>query len=340
MITVIAPPLDVKAVKTDETCLRNDGTITMIPSSGVTYVWSDGARGAFRTGLRAGTYTVTATVGLCQKVVTVIIIDGCVCQNPVVASIAKTDATCGNSNGSVTVTVDNAANYTFNWSANATGTGLTRSNLAAGFYSVTITRNNDASCSTVLSVQVANNTANCCTQPVATITKVDETCGGANGSATVAVDNAANYTFTWSANAPSGTGATRTGLAAGTYSITVSRVGVANCTIVVTMTINNNTANCCTTPVATITKTDATCGGANGSASVNVDNVANYTFTWSANAPSGTGASRSGLSAGTYSITVSRVSPANCSTVVTTTIANNTGNCCTPPIATALVQEL
>ena len=139
LITVIAPPLDVKAVKTDETCLRNDGTITMIPSTGITYLWSDGARGAFRTGLRAGTYTVTATVGLCQKVVTVIILDGCVCQNPVVASIAKTDATCGNSNGSVTLTVDNAANYTFNWSANATGTGLTRSNLASGFYSVTIT---------------------------------------------------------------------------------------------------------------------------------------------------------------------------------------------------------
>jgi gliding motility-associated-like protein len=335
-ILVKAPPLDIKAVKTDETCLRNDGTITMIPSTGITYIWSDGARGAFRTGLKAGSYTVTATAGLCEKVLTVIILDGCTCQTPVIATIAKTDATCGNSNGSVTVTPDNAANYTFTWSANATGTGLSRSNLAAGFYTVTVTRTATPTCSTVLSVNVANNTANCCTQPIATITKVDAMCGDANGTATVSVDNAANYTFRWSFNGANlaGSSAQLTSLAVGTYSVTVARINNPTCSTVVTTTIANNTANCCVTPIATVTKVDATCGESNGSATIAVDIAANYTFTWSSNATAGTGASRSNLAAGTYTVTVSRINNATCSTVANVTILNNTANCCTTPIAT------
>ena len=333
-IFVKAPPLDIKAVKTDETCAKNDGTITMIPSSGITYIWSDGARGAFRTGLKAGSYTVTASAGLCTETVTVIILDGCICPIPVIANISKTDATCGNSNGSVTVTVDNPALYTFIWSSNATGTGLTRSNLAVGFYSVTVTKVSDASCSRVVSIGVANNTANCCTQPIATVVKADATCGGSNGSAKIVVDNAANYTFTWSSNAPTGTGDTRSNLAAGTYSVTVARINDAACSTVVTTTIINNTANCCTQPVATITKVDATCGDANGTATIAVDNAANYTFTWSSNSPLGSGITRSNLATGTYSVTVSRIADATCLTVVTTTIANNTANCCVTPIAT------
>ena len=340
-ILVRVPPLEVKAVHTDETCARNDGTITMIPSSGVTYIWSDGARGAFRTGLRAGSYTVTATAGLCEKILTVVILDGCVCPNPVVATIAKTDATCGNSNGSATVAVDNAANYNFTWSPNASaGTGASRSNLAAGTYSVTVTRSATPTCTAVVSVTVANDTANCCTTPVATITKTDATCGNSNGSATVAVDNAANYNFTWSANTPAGTGASRSNLAAGTYSITVSRIADATCLTVVTTTIANNTANCCTTPVATLTKADATCGNANGSATIAVDSAANYTFTWSANASAGTGATRTGLAAGTYSITVSRVANPTCLTVVTATIANNTEGCCNIIAQSSIIKVL
>ena len=264
-ILVRVPPLDIKAVKTDETCARNDGTITMIPSTGVIYTWSDGGRGAFRTGLQAGSYTVTATAGLCEKTLTVVILDGCAaCPNPVVATIAKTDATCGESNGSVTVSVDNTANYTFTWSSNAPlGLGASRSNVASGTYSVTVTRIATPSCINVVSIRVDNNTANCCTTPVATITKSDETCGSANGSATIAVDNAANYTFTWSANASAGTGATRSNLAAGTYSITVSRVANPTCLTVVTTTIANNTANCCTDFIAqrSIIKTLQDCAG-------------------------------------------------------------------------------
>ena len=154
------------------------------------------------------------------------------------------------------------------------------------------------------------------------------------------VDNVANYTFTWSANAPSGAGASRSGLTAGTYSITVSRVGIANCTTVVTTTILNNTGNCCTPPIATITKADATCSQSNGTATVAVDTLANYTFTWSANATAGTGASRINLAAGVYSVTVARVNNPTCVSIVTTTIANNTEGCCNIIPQTSIVKVL
>jgi large repetitive protein len=326
-VITVKDSIAVKFVTTDVTCAGNDGTITMIPSAGLTYTWSDGATGANRNNLRAGTYTVTATSsGACQKVLTITVGTNCSCVTPI-ATVQKTDATCGNTNGTATIAVDNVANYTFTWSSGGASTN-SRTGLAVGSYTVTVSRNGIANCTTVASVTIANNTAGCCTPPVATIQKVDATCGASNGTATVVVDNVANYTYAWS---DGNTTSSRTALAAGSYTVTVSRVGVANCTAVVSVTIGNNTAGCCTPPVATIQKADATCGASNGTATVVVDNVANYTYAWS---DGNTTSSRTALAAGSYTVTVSRVGVANCTTVVSVTIGNNTAGCCTPPVAT------
>jgi hypothetical protein len=84
----------------------------------------------------------------------------------------------------------------------------------------------------------------------------------------------------------------------------------------------------CVTPVATVTKVDATNGGSNGSISIGVDNPALYTFKWSLNgvAFAKTGYNLTGLAAGAYTVTVARVNNVNCSTVVKVTILNNGGN--------------
>ncbi|MBL7816022.1 MAG: gliding motility-associated C-terminal domain-containing protein [Saprospiraceae bacterium] len=276
-IITVKDSIDVKFVWTDVTCTGNDGTITMIPTQGLTYAWSDGGTGAYRTRLSAGTYTVTATRGTCQKVLTVTVGTNCNCVTPV-ASVQKVDATCGNANGTATIAVDNAANYTFTWSSGGNSTN-NRTGLAAGNYSVTVSRNGVPNCSTVVTFTIGNNTQNCCTPPTASIQKTDATCGSANGTATVVVDNTANYTYAWN---DGNTSSSRTGLAAGNYTVTVSRIGIANCSTVVSVTIGNNTANCCSDFIAqtSVVKVITDCNGT-GDVCVEIPtiDIVSYTIT-------------------------------------------------------------
>ena len=190
--------LAVKEVHTNATCTNNDGTITMIPTQGLSYAWSDGASGPYRSRLKAGAYTVTASRGnTCQKVITVVVGDDCNCTPPV-AMVQKIDATCSNTNGTATISVDNATNYTFSWS-NGGSTTNTRTGLAAGNYTVTVTRSGSLRCLTVVPFTINNNTANCCTSFItqSSLVKVITDC---NSKADVCVEipsnSIASYTIT------------------------------------------------------------------------------------------------------------------------------------------------
>ena len=85
----------------------------------------------------------------------------------------------------------------------------------------------------------------------------------------------------------------------------------------------------CTPPNAKATIRNATCGAANGIATILVDNALNYTYAWSANNGTGSGNARSNLASGTYTVTVSRINDPSCQAVVTATVGNNTVLCCT-----------
>src|SRR5690606_16692934 len=121
--------------------------------------------------------------------------------------------------------------------------------------------------------------------------------GGGNGTATVTpAGGTPGYTYSW---APSGgTAATATGLAAGTYTVTV--MDVNNCTATHSFTI--------TGPSSALTasagsQSDVSCnGGSDGSATVSVTGgTPAYTYSW---LPSGgTAATASGLTAGVYTVT-------------------------------------
>ena len=120
--------------------------------------------------------------------------------------------------------------------------------------------------------------------------------GGSNGSATVSpTGGTPGYTYSW---APSGgTAATASGLAAGTYTVTVTDAN--GCIATRSFTI---------TEPALLTTTgsqvDVTCfGGSDGSATVVASGgTTPYTYSW---APSGgTGATASGLTTNTYTVTV------------------------------------
>jgi hypothetical protein len=178
------------------------------------------------------------------------------------------------------------APYSISWSNGANGT--TASNLAAGNYTVSITDANG--CTGTNTVSVANNgiiltsTTNSTAQNCSVL-----------GTATVSISNGtAPYSINWSNGAA---GTTASNLAAGTY--TVSITDANGCTGSNSVTVANNVINL----NLNSSSIDAACGVANGSASVTASNgTAPFSYTWSNNANS---ASIVGLSAGTFTVTVS-----------------------------------
>ena len=284
----------------------SNGTVTITATGGTspyTYLWSNGATTATATGLLAGSYSVTITdANSCTRTITGII----VAQPGVLnATTSTTGVACnGGSNGSASVTPTGGTSpYTYLWNTGATSQTIT--GLVSGNYSVVITDNKGC--------QVTKNLI--INQPALLVASQgainNVSCnGGTNGSATVAVTGGTpGYTYSW---APSGgTAATATGLAQGTYTVTVTDAN--SCQTTQSFTISQPASFSVTT-----SKTDVLCnGGTTGSATVNVTGgTGAYTYSW---APSGgTAATATGLIAGTYTVTITDAN--TCTTTRTFTI--------------------
>ncbi len=148
------------------------------------------------------------------------------------------------------------------------------------------------------------------------ISTVDANCGP-NGSATVTpYGGSGSYTYQWSTT-PVQTTATASGLNAGTYYVTVSD---GACSTIDTATIIDVGG-----PILSINGTPDYCNQGNGTASVTASGGAGtYTYLWSNSA---TTATITGLTNGTYSVTVSDGGP--CPSV----ISYNVGNIAGPSLA-------
>lgn len=172
----------------------------------------------------------------------------------------------------------------------------------------------------------ANNAANqawiCsmnngCTAPTPinlTMSQTNASCT-CTGSATVAATGGFNgcgngYTYSW---APSGgNAATASNLCAGTYTVTVSDINGCSATASVTI------ASTASFALSTTQNNIACFGGNSGSATVAVSGgTGPFTYAWS---PSGgNGATANGLTAGTYTVTVTDASSCSGTTTVTIT---------------------
>ncbi|SDE96762.1 T9SS type A sorting domain-containing protein [Epilithonimonas hungarica] len=271
---------------------------------GYTYSWSpSGGTAASATGLTAGTYTVTITDGNnCQTTRSFTITQ----PTALSATTSQTNVACnGGSTGSASVSVSGGTpGYTYSWSPSG-GTAASATGLTAGTYTVTITDAN--ACQTTQSFTITQPTA-----LSATTSQTNVACnGGSTGSASVSVSGGTpGYTYSW---APSGgTAASATGLAAGTYTVTIKDAN--NCQTTRSFTITQPTALVATA----VSQTNVACNGdATGAATVSVSGgTPGYTYSWS---PSGgTAASATGLAAGTYTVTIKDAN--NCQTTQSFTI--------------------
>jgi gliding motility-associated-like protein len=272
-------------------CFGNStGSIDLTVSGGVApyvFAWSNQAVSEDLTNIPSGVYTVTATdANGCTTTQTVTITQP---QAPLSLSTTQVNVLCfGNSTGSVNLTATGGtAPYTFLWSNN--GTAEDPTGMAAGWYGVTVTDANG--CVDTTSVII--------TQPQAglalTTTQVNVLCfGNSTGSINLTVTGGtAPYTYAWSNNTAL---EDPTGLAAGTYTVTVTDAN--GCTATTTVTITEPAS---AVSVTTQSQNILCLNGTGSVSSTPSGGVAPYTYSWTNNA---TTQNITNLQAGSYTVTV------------------------------------
>lgn len=208
--------------------------------------------------------------------------------NPILASAIAVDVLCaGDATGDVDLSVSGGtAPYAYAWSNGATTEDLNA--VPAGTYTVTVT---DAGNQTATASATVNEPS-----PVSVgVSSSAVSCnGGSDGTATaMASGGTSPYAYSWSNG---GNTATISGLAAGSYSVTVTDAN--GCTGTASLDVSEPAGL-----AVSVSSTDATCNGdSDGSISASVaGGTAPYTFAWS---NGGTAATISGLSVGNYTVTV------------------------------------
>jgi gliding motility-associated-like protein len=274
-------------------------------TSPYTFLWSNGATTQNISGLNSGIYNVTITDSKGCTLQT----SGTVSQpaNALSATIAASqEVYCyGGSNGFINLSVSGGTSpYTFNWSNGATSQNLT--GLSAGAYSVTITDANGCIYSISKTITQPSGALS------ATLSAATEvSCYGlSNGNISTSITGGTTpYSFVWSNGA---TTQNISGLAAGTYTLTVTDAN--GCSTSMNKTVTQPTAALAATVASS---QNVNCFGGNN-ASINVSvtgGTTPYAYNWSNGAST---QNINALSAGNYTVTVTDAN--NCTTTLSQTI--------------------
>ncbi|HCA83036.1 MAG TPA: hypothetical protein DEP18_04555, partial [Flavobacteriales bacterium] len=313
-----APPLAFTANVTDLTCNgNNSGTFLIVASGGTpTYQYSNNNGATFGPsfsffGLAAGNYNVVVSDAAGCTITQVVTVN-----QPAVltATTSSTPTLCnGVCDGTITVNASGGtAPYLYSPNNGTTfQVGSVISNICAGTHNVQVKDNNGCLFNTTQSV----------TEPTAvsaTVATVNSTCGLPNGSLTVTA-NGGTPTYQFSITGAPGLQASNNfgSLSANTYNILVHDVN--GCPFTTTATINNDASP----TINFALPTHALCNGsADGSIDVNATGGTGA-LTYSLNGgPVQASNIFTGLTAGTYTITVTDAN--GCSDTETATITEPT----------------
>ncbi|HIO72599.1 MAG TPA: T9SS type A sorting domain-containing protein [Flavobacteriales bacterium] len=286
---------------TDATCGNSDGSASVKVAGGTTpytYLWNDPGMQTDSTAalLPSGVYIVVVTDGNgCQDSASIGVND---VGSPSISLQSSSVVTCyDDCNATATVSaIGGVTPYTFSWSTTPLQTGTTATGLCGGTTNATVT--DGLGCITVLAVIISEPSAvlissesgsgpTCSGLSDGTITI---TAAGGTGSLTYSIDGGANYVSSGSF----------IGLAGGTYNIIV--MDSSGCT-------DTGSAMTLIIPAALTTNTSSVIesvpGAGDGTATVVASGgTLPYTYGWSST-PGQTTAVATGLSTGSYQITVS-----------------------------------
>jgi hypothetical protein len=288
-ITQPALAISASATATGVACFgESTGSIQLTPAGGTTgytFVWSDGNTDQNRSALAAGSYTVTVSdANHCSTALSQNITQPQAALN---ASVMSTNVACfGSQTGAIQLNMNGGTGpYTFAWSDG--NTNQNRNALAAGTYTVTVSDANHCTASGQLTIS----------QPleIATIaTTMNATCGETNGSVSILVNGGVPpYAYVWSTG---DSAQNLSNLSSGSYTVTIT--DQMACTAISTGLVSNLNG-----PNTSLEATPVTCfGEASGACSLLINGgTAPFTFLWS---DGETTQNRSGLVAGTYSVSI------------------------------------
>jgi gliding motility-associated-like protein len=198
------------------------GTITITAPTGANYLYSiDGTNyqaGTTFAGLSPGNYNVTVqdqTTGCVSTGVVALTVNS-VAGAPVITVLTEVDVTCfGDTDGSASVQVSGGSSpYTYAWSPSG-GSGDIATGLAAGNYTVTVTDN--VGCSSVQTIVIGTPSLLVVGGVETNVSCTSSTPGSITTNTT---GGSGSYTYDWTPNGE--TTASLTGLAAGSYGVTVT----------------------------------------------------------------------------------------------------------------------
>jgi gliding motility-associated-like protein len=302
---IVAPPINANFNITNVSCNGgNDGAINTTPTNGsapYSYNWDIPSTAQNPNGLSAGTYNLTIT-------------DNNGCTGSLSASVSEpanalsitsaiaTDASCGSNNGTITV---NATGGTTSYQYSIDGGALQNTNifngLGSGAHTILVQDFNGCTTSQNVTVNQASMMS------ITNVTTNNATCNSNNGSIDVTIQNGSpSYTYTLSNGATNTTASTSysfTGLAQGTYNLTVTD---ANSCIVSQNNIVVNNASTLSIDNANCTTTDVSCNGGNDGALTiaYLGGTPNYQYSIDGGATYQNSNSFSNLTANTYNIQV------------------------------------
>ncbi|MBL4594011.1 MAG: SprB repeat-containing protein, partial [Flavobacteriales bacterium] len=261
---------------TSANCNASNGTATATVQGGLapyTYQWlPNGGNNANANGLTPGQYTVNVTDA-----------NGCISSSivnvgtgplPGNINISSTNISCfGGNDGSATANVNGGGQpYVYSWSNG--GFNQTISNLTAGTYFVTVISNGGCVTTDTITITAPSS-------PVTAVTtQTNVTCFGSNdGSSTVIPTGGVGlYTVVWNTT-PIQNNLTATGLANGSYTVTITDnngcVTTQNISITQPLPLNFSVSN----------QQDVNCfGGNDGLISININGgTGPYSYNWNNN---------------------------------------------------------
>ncbi len=294
--TIEENPPSVTVVGVDAQCFGDDdGAITANPAGGTapySYAWSNGGVGQTISGLSPGVYRVTLTDARgCTATAATTVSE----PTEITGNIFGDNSVCpGESDAFIRINpTGGTPPYSYNWSPGGfTGQGI--GPLSSGTYRVTVTDANE--CEMVRSYVITESS-----DVSVAITGDDLLCGATStGTLTAAPVSGpvSQYTYGWSNG---GNGPTISNVGAGTYTVTATDAN--GCTGTATATIRVIDLN------VSLSSTPVSCNdGSDGTATATVSGGdAPYEYDWSNGM---TTATISGLTAGTYRVTITEAN--NC----------------------------
>ncbi|MFZ4633075.1 MAG: gliding motility-associated C-terminal domain-containing protein [Saprospiraceae bacterium] len=294
-------------VPTAATCGFSNGSIDLEVFAGVppfTYKWSNNATQEDLNNVPAGNYIVTVTTSLGCTATEFVVVDNELIPINISGFVADNNS-CGTpKNGFIDIDIDPPGVYTYKWSNLSTAQDI--GNLAAGFYTVTVTQ---GTCVATATFEVGEQLI----LPNANTAVIPAVCGQSNGGVTLSVNGGSSpYTFKWSTMA---TTQNLNNVPPGTYTVTVT--DFYNCTTTATATVPNSTI---TPNITAVPTANTSCAAPNGALNITVTPTGPvYTYAWSNMT---TQEDPVNLAPGVYTVTVN--AGLGCTSSATFSVGNNT----------------